>query len=61
VNASESSVVLEMISPNTKLSNAQCDFVEGLWEGKPTIKLLITNWSGELLSIESGTEVGEKY
>lgn len=47
-----------MIVPSDKLANRQCDFTEELWEEKSTGELLVTHWSREPLSLESGEVIG---
>jgi len=44
--------------PIDVLANMQCDFTEELWEEKSSGELLVTNWSGEPLSLESGEVIG---
>ena len=44
---------IKIVTPNDKLANnVQCDFSEEVWEEKSTGELLVTNWSGEPLSLE---------
>ena len=48
----------KLITPSESLADMQCDFMDEVWEGKSTGKVLITNWSGEPRSIESGEIIG---
>ena len=53
-------IVLGLITPIEKLqlANMQCDFAAELWEEKSPGELLVTNWSGEPLNLESGEVIG---
>ena len=55
----ENGVQSKLVTPCKKLANMQCDFVEEVWEGKSSGEVLITNWSGEPLNIESGEIIGD--
>ena len=36
----------------------RCDFAAEMWEEKSPGELLVTNWSGEPLKLESGEVIG---
>ena len=44
----------KLVTPSEKLANMQCDFIEEVSEVKSTGEVLITNWSREPMSVESG-------
>lgn len=48
-------VCIKMVTPNGKLAGMCC---EQVWKRKPTGELQVTNWSGEPISIEQGTVIG---
>ena len=56
---SDQSIHVQIVTPNDKLANMQCDFTEEVWEEKSTGELLVTNWSGEPLSLDSGEVIGD--
>ena len=47
-----------MITPSEVLANLQCDFTEEIWSSSTSGMLAITNWSGEPLAVEQGSELG---
>ena len=50
---------IKMVTPNDTLASIQCDFTEEVWEKKSAGELQVTNWNGEPLNIEQGTEIGD--
>ena len=46
----------KLVTPSEKLAKMQCDFMDEI--AMATGEVLITNWSGEPLSIESGEIIG---
>ena len=48
-----------LLSPHSKLASQCCDFIEELWYGEESLKVLITNWITEPILIERDQVVGE--
>ena len=48
-----------LLSPHSKLASQCCDFIEELWYGEESLKVLITNWTTEPILIERDQVVGE--
>ena len=48
-----------VMSPNeTVLANADCDFVEQLWDGESTVLIDLNNWGAEPQTLDKGQEIG---
>ena len=52
------SQTIGMITPSEEVANLQCDFTDEVWNSGTTGMLVVTNWSGEPLTIEQGTRMG---
>ena len=48
-----------LLRPHNKLASQCCDFMEELWYGEESLKVLITNWTTEPILIERDQVVGE--
>ena len=48
-----------LMSPHSKLASQCCDFMEELWYGEKSLRVLITNWTTEPILIERDQVVGE--